>query len=85
MTEADKLPDQNERKAQVVFLCQLSLSERIAECIISPLKFSCSNLTVTRGEVGGGMMGGRVFQNNNKGHMGKTKWGMEAREGGGFG
>ena len=28
----------------------------------------------------------RVFRNNYKGHMDKTKeWGMEAREGGGFG
>ena len=33
-------------------------------------------MTVTRGEVGGdtGGKGGRVFRNNYKGHMDKTKW-----------
>ena len=30
-------------------------------------------------------MRGRVFRNNYKGHMDRTKWGLEAREGGGFG
>ena len=30
-------------------------------------------------------MEGRVFKNNYKGHMDKTKGGMEAREGDGFG
>ena len=30
-------------------------------------------------------MGGRVFRNYYKGHMYKTKGGVEAREGGGFG
>ena len=30
-------------------------------------------------------MGGGVFRNNYKGHMDKTKEGVEAREGGGFG
>ena len=36
-----------------------------------------NNLTVTRGEVGGdnGGRGGRVFRNNYKGHMDKTKGG----------
>ena len=36
-----------------------------------------NNLTVTRGEVGGdhGGKGGRVFGNNYKGHMDKTKEG----------
>ena len=45
-----------------------------------------NNVTVTRGEVGGdnGEKGGRVFRNNYKGHMDKTK-GAEAREGGGDG
>ena len=46
-----------------------------------------NNLTVTRGEVEGdnGGEGGRVFRNNYKGHMDKTKEGVEAREGGGSG
>ena len=43
-----------------------------------------NNLTVTRGE-GGGDNGGRVFRNYSKGHMDKTKVGVEAGEGGGFG
>ena len=30
-------------------------------------------------------MGGRVFRSNYKGHMDKTKRGVEAREGGGLG
>ena len=32
-----------------------------------------------------GGKGGSVFRNNYKGHKDKTKVGMEAREGGGFG
>ena len=46
-----------------------------------------NNLTVTRGEVEGdnGGEGGSVFRNNYKGHMDKTKEGVEARKGGGFG
>ena len=43
-----------------------------------------NKLTVTRGEVGGnnGGKGKRVFRNNYKGHMDKTKWGVESGEGG---
>ena len=32
-----------------------------------------------------GEKGGRVFRNNYKGHMGKTKGGVESEEGGGDG
>ena len=48
-----------------------------------------NNLTVTRGEVGGDKWGkrGRVFRNNYKGHMNKTKGGgwNQGREVGGDG
>ena len=46
-----------------------------------------TKLTVTRGEVGGdnGGKGGRVFRNNYKGHMEKTKVGVGSGEGGGDG
>ena len=42
-----------------------------------------NKLIVTRGEVRGIMVrkGGRVFRNNYKGHMDKTKVGVEAGEG----
>ena len=43
-----------------------------------------NNLTVTKGERGGDI-GRRVCRNYYKGHMDKTKGGVEAGEGGGFG
>ena len=46
-----------------------------------------NKLIVTRGEVRGIMVrkGGRVFRNNYKGHMDKTKVGVESRVGSGDG
>ena len=46
-----------------------------------------NNLTVTRGEVGGdnGGKGGRVFRNNYKGHIDKTKEVWNGGDGWGWG